>query len=47
MRNNSKTKHVQKKIIIVSNNKNYNYDSNNKNLNGGQNHRLENKLWFE
>ena len=38
MRNNSKTKHVEKKLII-SNNKNYNYNSNNNDLKVGQNHR--------
>ena len=34
---------MYKKYIIISNNKNYNYDSDNKNYNGGQNHRLEKK----
>ena len=42
MRNNSKTKHVEKKLII-SNNKNNNYNSNNNNLKDGQNQRLEKK----
>ena len=42
MRNNSKTKHVEKKKKI-SNNKNNNYNSNNNDLKGGQNHRLEKK----
>ena len=42
MRNNSKTKHVEKKLII-SNNKNNNYNSNNNDLKDGQNHRLEKK----
>ena len=41
MRYNSKTKHVQKKLI--SNNKNNNYNSNNNGLKDGQNHRLEKK----
>ena len=39
MRNNSKTKHVEKKWII-SNNKN---NSNSNDLKEGQNHRLEKK----
>ena len=42
MRNNSKTKHVEKKKKI-SNNKNNNYNSNNNDLKDGQNHRLEKK----
>ena len=42
MRNNRKTKHVEKKLI-TSNNKNNNYDSNNNDLKDGQNHRLEKK----
>ena len=42
MRNNSKTKHVEKKLIM-SNNKNNNYNSNNNNLKDGQNHGLEKK----
>ena len=42
MRNNSKTKHVEKKLII-SNNKNNDYNSNNNDLKYGQNHRLEKK----
>ena len=42
MRNNSKTKHVEKKLII-SNNKNNYYNSNNNDLKDGQNHRLEKK----
>ena len=42
MRNNSKTKHVEKKLII-SNNKNNNYDINNNDLKDEQNHRLEKK----
>ena len=42
MRNNSKTKHVEKKLII-SNNKNNNYNSNNNDLKDGQKHRLEKK----
>ena len=41
-RNNSKAKHVEKKLII-SNNKNSNYNSNNNDLKDGQNHRLEKK----
>ena len=41
MRNNSKTKDVEK-MIIISNNKN-NYNSNNNDLKDGQNHRLEKK----
>ena len=41
MRNNSKTKHVEKKII--SNNKNNNYSNNNNDLKNGKNHRLEKK----
>ena len=43
MRNNSKTKHVEKKKLIISNNKNNNYNSNNNDLKDGQNHRLEKK----
>ena len=35
MRNNSKTKHVEKKILIISNNKNNNYNSNNNDLKYG------------
>ena len=42
MRNNSKTKHVEKKLIM-SNNKNNNYNSNNNNLKDGQNQGLEKK----
>ena len=42
MRNNSKTKHVEKKKKI-SNNKNNNYNSNNNDLKDGRNHRLEKK----
>ena len=42
MRNNSKTKHVEK-ILIVSNNKSNNYNSNNNDLKDGQNHRFEKK----
>ena len=42
MRNNSKTKHVEKKLIM-SNNLNINYNSNNNDLKDGQNHRLEKK----
>ena len=34
---------VQKKKLIISNNKNDNYNSNNNDLKGGQNHRLEKK----
>ena len=48
MRNNSKTKHVEKKLII-SNNENINYNSNNNDLKDGQNHRLEKKytmIWI-
>ena len=41
IRNNSKTKHVEKKLI--SNNKNNYYNSNNNDLKDGQNHRLEKK----
>ena len=40
MRNNSKTKHVEK--IIISRNKN-NYNSNSNDLKGGKNHRFEKK----
>ena len=40
MRNNSKTKHVEKEIII-SRNKNNNYNSNNNDLKDEQNHRFE------
>ena len=40
MRNNIKTKHVEKKLII-SNNKNNNYNSSNNDLKDGQNHRFE------
>ena len=40
MRNNSKTKHVEKEIII-SRNKNNNYNSNNNELKDEQNHRFE------
>ena len=43
MRNNSKTKDVEKKIITISNNKNNNDNSNNNDLKDGQNHRLEKK----
>ena len=47
VRYNSKTKHLEKKII-KSNNKNNNYNGNNNDLKDGQNHRLERiKLWFE
>ena len=42
MRNNSKTKHVEKKLI-TSNNKNNYYNSNNNDLKDGKNHRLEKK----
>ena len=42
MRNNSKTKHAEKKLII-SNDKNNNCNSNNNDLKDGQNHRLEKK----
>ena len=42
MRNNSKTKHLEQKLII-SNNKNDNYDSNNNDLKDEQKHRLEKK----
>ena len=42
MRYNSKAKHVEKKLII-SNNKNNNYNSQNNDLKDGQNHRLEKK----
>ena len=41
MRNNSKTKHVEKKLII-SNKKKNNYNSNN-DLKDGHSHRLEKK----
>ena len=40
MRNNNKTKHVEKEIII-SRNKNNNYNSNNNELKDEQNHRFE------
>ena len=40
MRNNSKTKHVEK---IISRNKNNNYNSNNNDLKVGKNHRFEKK----
>ena len=44
MRNNSKTKHVEKKnMMIISNNNNNNYNSNNDELKDGQNRRLEKK----
>ena len=52
MRNNSKTKHVEKiyiniyiyiYILIISNNKNDNYNINNNDLEDGQNHRLRKK----
>ena len=43
MRNISKTKHVEKKLIIISNNKSNNYNSNNNYLKDGQNDRLEKK----
>ena len=42
MRNNSKTKQVEKKVII-SNNKNNNFSSNDNDLKYGQNHWLEKK----
>ena len=42
MKNNSKIKHVEKKLII-SNNKNNNYNGNNSDLKDGQNHRLDKK----
>ena len=42
IRNNSKIKHVKKKLII-SNNKNSNYNSNNNDLKDGWNHRLKKK----
>ena len=42
MRNNSKIKHVEKKLII-SNNKNKNNSSNNNDLKDAQNNRLEKK----
>ena len=42
MRNNSKTKYVEKKLII-SNNKNNDYNSNNNDLKDGQNHKLGKK----
>ena len=48
MRNNSKTKHVEK--IIISRNKNNNYNSNSNDLKGGKNHRFEKKetlIWTE
>ena len=41
MRNNSETKHIEKKLIIS--NKNNNYNGNNNELKDGQNHRLEKK----
>ena len=41
MRNNSKTKHAEKKII--SRNKNNNHNSNHNDLKDVQNHRSENK----
>ena len=40
MRNNSKTKHVEKEIVISRNKKN-NYNSNNNELKDEQNHRFE------
>ena len=48
MRNNSKTKHVEKiyihmYILIISNTKNNNCNSNNNDLKDGQNHRLGKK----
>ena len=42
MRNDSKTKHVEKKLLI-SNNKNNNYNNNNNDLKDGQNYRLKKK----
>ena len=42
MRNNSKTKHVEK-TLTISNIKNNNYNSNNNDLKDRQNHRLEKK----
>ena len=41
MRNNSKTKHLEK--IIISRSKNNNYNSNSNDLKGGKNHRFEKK----
>ena len=45
MRNNSKTKHLEKKyvLIIICNNKINNYNSNKNDSKGGQNDRLEKK----
>ena len=42
MRNNSKTKHVEK-LIIISRNKNSNYNSNDNDLKDKQNHRFKRK----
>ena len=42
MRNNSKTKHVEK-LIIISRNKNNNYNSNDNDLKDKQNHRFKRK----
>ena len=42
MRNNSKAKHVEKKLIIT-NSKNSDYYSDNNDLKNGQNHRLAKK----
>ena len=41
MRNNSKTKHVEK--LIISRNKNNNYNSNDNDLKDKQNHRFKRK----
>ena len=43
MRNNSKTKLVEKIKLIISNIENSNHNSNNNDFKDGQNHRLENK----
>ena len=48
IRNDSKTKHVEK-TLIVSNNKSNHYNSNNNDLKNGQNHRLKKKytlIWI-
>ena len=42
MRNNSKTKHVEK-LIIISRNKNNNYNSNDNDLKDKQSHRFKRK----
>ena len=43
IRNNSKAKHVERNIIIITNSKNNNYNSNNNDLKDWQSHKLEKK----